>query len=160
GGAPYYSVYETKDGKWLAVGAIEKRFYEELVEKLGLAAKDLPRQHDRARWGELRVHLAEAIAGRTRAEGEKGFEGSDACVAPVLALSEVDRHPHNRARATFVTRDGVMQPAPAPRFSRTVPQMGAPPGPRGADSEAVLADWGFAPAEIAELKKAGIVGAS
>jgi alpha-methylacyl-CoA racemase len=159
-GAPWYDVYKTKDGKWLAVGAIEKRFYEELIEKLGLAAKDLPKQHDRKRWPELKAHIAEAIAGRTRSEWEKVFEGSDACVAPVLAMGEVDKHPHNVARSTFVKRDGVLQPAPAPRFSRTRPELGAPPRPRGADGEAVLADWGFAQAEIAELQRTGVIGAA
>jgi alpha-methylacyl-CoA racemase len=160
GGAPYYDVYETKDGKWLAVGAIEKRFYEELIERLGLADKDLPKQHDRKRWPELKKHIAEAIASRARAEWERAFEGSDACVAPVLALGEVDKHPHNIARSTFLKRDGVLQPAPAPRFSRTSAEMGAPPRPRGADTETVLADWGFAAAEIAELMGAGAVGAA
>ena len=158
GGAPYYDVYETKDGKWLAVGAIERRFYEELIEKLGLADKDLPKQHDRKRWPELKRHISEAIATRTRAEWERIFEGSDACVAPVLALGEVDKHPHNIARSTFLKRDGVLQPGPAPRFSRTSAEMGAPPRPRGADTETVLADWGFAAAEIAELKKASAIG--
>ena len=160
GGAPYYDVYKTKDGKWLAVGAIEKRFYEELIERLGLAGKDLPKQHDRKRWPELKEHIAAAIATRTRSEWEKAFEGSDACVAPVLAMGEVDQHPHNVARATFVRRDGVLQPAPAPRFSRTQVEMGAPPRPRGADSEAVLGDWGFSGAELADLKKAGAIGAA
>jgi alpha-methylacyl-CoA racemase len=158
GGAPYYDVYKTRDGKWLAVGAIETRFYEELIEKLGLAGKDLPKQHDRKRWPELKGRIAAAIATRTRDEWETIFEGSDACVAPVLAMGEVARHPHNRARSTFVERDGVLQPAPAPRFSRTSPEMGSAPRPRGADSEAALADWGFAPAEIAELTRAGVVG--
>jgi alpha-methylacyl-CoA racemase len=158
GGAPYYDVYATKDGKWLAVGAIEKRFYEELIEKLGLAGKDLPKQHDRKRWPELKARIAAAIATRTRDEWEKAFEGSDACVAPVLAMGEVAGHPHNRARSTFVERDGVLQPGPAPRFSRTAPELGSAPVPRGADSEAVLADWGFTPAEIAELRRTGIVG--
>jgi alpha-methylacyl-CoA racemase len=160
GGAPYYDVYQTKDGKWLAVGAIEKRFYEELIEKLGLAAKDLPKQHDRKRWPELKAQIAEVIATRTRDEWVAVFEGSDACVAPVLAMGEVDKHPHNVARSTFVKRDGVLQPAPAPRFSRTRPELGPAPRGRGADSEAVLEDWGFVPAEIAELKKAGVVGAA
>jgi alpha-methylacyl-CoA racemase len=158
GGAPYYDVYATRDGKWLAVGAIETRFYEELIEKLGLAGKDLPKQHDRKRWPELKERIAAAIATRTRDEWETIFKGSDACVAPVLAMGEVARHPHNRARSTFVERDGVLQPAPAPRFSRTAPELGSAPRPRGADSEAVLADWGFAPAEIAELNRAGVVG--
>jgi alpha-methylacyl-CoA racemase len=159
-GAPWYNVYKTKDGRWLAVGAIEQRFYAEFVERLGLGGKDLPKQHDRKRWPELKAHFAEAIAARTRDEWERAFEGSDACVAPVLALSEVDKHPHNVARSTFVKRDGVLQPGPAPRFSRTQCEMGAPPRPRGADSEAVLADWGFAEADIAELKKSGVVGAA
>jgi alpha-methylacyl-CoA racemase len=160
GGAPWYDVYKTKDGKWLSVGAIEKRFYEELVEKLGLAAAGLPKQHDRKGWPILRERFAASIASRTRDEWERMFEGSDACVAPVLAMGEVERHPHNVARATFVKRDGVLQPGPAPRFSRTKSEMGAPPRGRGTDSEAVLEDWGFAPAEVTELKKAGVVGAA
>jgi alpha-methylacyl-CoA racemase len=157
-GAPWYDVYATKDGKWLAVGAIEKRFYEEFVERLGLAASDLPKQHDRKRWPELRQRFGETIALRTRAEWERVFAGSDACVAPVLALGEVEHHPHNKVRGTFVRRDGVLQPAPAPRFSRTREEMSSPPRPRGADSEAVLRDWGFSDAEIAALQKANVVG--
>ena len=98
---------------------------------------------------------------KTRDEWERIFEGSDACVAPVLAMGEVESHPHNVARATFVRRDGVLQPGPAPRFSRTKARDGtAGAAPRGADSEAILKDWGFAAAEIAELKKAGVVGAA
>ncbi|TMJ67184.1 MAG: CoA transferase [Alphaproteobacteria bacterium] len=158
-GAPWYDVYKTRDGKWLSVGAIEKRFYEELVEKLGLASAGLPKQHDRKGWPILRERFAAAIASKTRDEWERVFEGSDACVAPVLALGEVESHPHNVARATFVRRDGVLQPGPAPRFSRTACEMGPPARGRGADSEAVLRDWGFAPAEIAELTKVGVVGA-
>jgi alpha-methylacyl-CoA racemase len=158
GGAPYYDVYTTKDGKWLSVGAIEKRFFEELVEKLGLKLAELPKQHDRKGWPELRRRFTEAIASKTRAEWERIFEKSDACVAPVLALSEIEGHPHNAARGTFVTREGVLQPRPAPRYSRTRCEMGAPGRGRGADSEAVLGDWGFATGEIAELKKAGVVG--
>jgi alpha-methylacyl-CoA racemase len=157
-GAPWYDTYRTKDGKWLAVGAIEKRFYEAFVERLGLKLGDLPKQHDRAGWPDLRRRFAEAIAARTRDEWESIFEGSDACVAPVLALGEVAQHPHNRARGTFLTHDGVLQPAPAPRFSRTVPAMGSTPRPPGADTEAVLADFGFSAAEIAALKEAGAVG--
>jgi alpha-methylacyl-CoA racemase len=158
GGAPYYDVYTTKDGKWLSVGAIEKRFFEELVEKLGLKLSELPKQHDRKGWPELRRRFAEAIASKTRAEWEAVFAKSDACVAPVLALSEIEAYPHNAARGTFVSRDGVLQPRPAPRYSRTRCEMGAPGRGRGADSEAVLGDWGFAAGEIAQLKKAGVVG--
>jgi alpha-methylacyl-CoA racemase len=159
-GAPWYDVYKTKDGKWLSVGAIEKRFYAELVEKLGLSDAELPKQHDRKGWPALRERFTAAIASRTRDEWERIFEGSDACVAPVLALGEVERHPHNVARATFTRRDGVLQPGPAPRYSRTRCEMGPPGRPRGVDSEAVLGDWGFAAAEVAELKNAGVVGAA
>jgi alpha-methylacyl-CoA racemase len=160
GGAPWYDTYRTKDDRWLAVGAIERRFYEEFVERLGLKLSDLPKQHDRAGWPDLRRRFAAAIAARTRDEWEAVFAGSDACVAPVLALGEVAQHPHNAARGTFVARDGVLQPAPAPRFSRTVPEMGRAARPPGADTEAVLADFGFAPAEIARLFETGAVGAA
>jgi alpha-methylacyl-CoA racemase len=159
-GAPWYNTYRTKDGKWLAVGAIEKRFYEEFVERLGLNMSELPRQHDHKGWPDLHRVFAEAIASKTRAEWERIFEGSDACVAPILSLGEVAEHPHNAARATFARRDGVLQPSPAPRFSRTVPEMGAPPRRPGADTESVLADFGFAAAEIDTLKKAGVIGAA
>jgi alpha-methylacyl-CoA racemase len=158
GGAPFYDVYRTKDGKWLAVGAIEARFYAEFVERLGLSERPLPQQHDRARWPELRAAFAERVATRTRAEWEATFAGSDACVAPVLSLSEVRGHPHNAARATFLTRDDVLQPAPAPRFSRTAAELGSAPSPRGADSDAVLRDWGFAQEEIVALQRRGVVG--
>src|SRR5689334_18740687 len=158
-GAPWYDVYKTKDGKWLSVGAIEKRFYEELVEKLGLASAGLPKQHDRKGWPILRERFAAAIASKTRDEWERVFEGSDACVAPVLAMGEVEKHPHNVARGTFVRRDGVLQPGPAPRFSRTLPQMGAPARGRGADGEAILRDWGLPKAEIDALTRSGVIGA-
>ena len=158
--APWYDVYETKDGKWLSVGAIEQRFYAELVDKLGLSAAGLPKQHDRKCWPTLRERIAAAIASRTRAEWERVFAGSDACVAPVLAMSEVEHHPHNVARGTFVRRDGVLQPGPAPRFSRTLPQMGAPARGRGAEGEAILRDWGLAPAEIDALARSGVIGAA
>jgi len=157
-GAPWYETYRTKDDRWLAVGAIEKRFYEAFVERLGLSLAELPKQHDRSRWPELRRRFAEAIASKTRDEWERIFAGSDACAAPVLSLAEVASHPHNAARGTFAIRDGVLQPAPAPRFSRTVPEVGAPPRPVGADTDAVLADFGFSAAEIAGLKGAGVVG--
>jgi alpha-methylacyl-CoA racemase len=159
-GAPWYDTYATKDGKWLAVGAIERRFYQELIERLGLNPADLPRQHDRNGWPELKRRFAEAIAAKSRDEWEQIFAGSDACVAPILSLAEVAHHPHNAARGTFVERDGVLQPAPAPRFSRTVPEMGAPPRQPGADTDAVLADFGFSAAEIAQLKDACVVGAA
>jgi alpha-methylacyl-CoA racemase len=159
-GAPWYDVYKTKDGKWLSVGAIEERFYAELVEKLGLGQAELPKQRDRKGWPELRRRFTEAIAGKTRAEWERIFAESDACVAPVLSFGEVEGHAHNKVRGTFRRRDGVLQPGPAPRFSRTHCEMGSAPGARGADGKAVLKDWGFAAGEIDELEKAGVVGAA
>jgi alpha-methylacyl-CoA racemase len=157
-GAPWYDAYETRDGKWLAVGAIEARFYAEFVERLGLSTADLPAQHDRIGWPELRRRFAEAIRQRTRDDWDRIFAGSDACVAPVLSLGEARQHPHNAARATFIERDGVVQPAPAPRFSRTVAEIGATPRPRGADSETILRDWGFAASEIDALRTTGVIG--
>lgn len=158
-GAPWYDVYRTKDGKWLSVGAIEARFYKEFVHKLGLDAATLPKQRDPKGWTDLRQRFAEVIAGKTRAEWERIFEGSDACVAPVLSIAEVEDHPHNKVRATFTTRDGVLQPNPAPRFSRTKPQMGPAPRQPGLDTDAVLADFGFAAEEITALKASGTIGA-
>ena len=157
-GAPWYNTYKTKDGKWLAVGAIEARFYAEFVERLGLKMSELPKQHDRKGWPDLQRRFAQTIAGKTRDEWERIFEGSDACVAPILTLGEVASHPHNAARATFTERDGVLQPAPAPRFSRTVPDMGRSPQKPGADTDVVLGDFGFSAGEISKLKETGVVG--
>lgn len=158
-GAHFYNVYETKDGKWVSIGSIEQRFYADLLERLGLAGEQLSKQHDRAQWPALTKRLAEMFRTKTRAEWEQVFEGSDACFAPVLSFSEVADHPHNAARKAFVMRDGVLQPSPAPRFSRTVPEIGAPPREIGADTNEVLASSGFADSEIADLIKRGIVGA-
>jgi alpha-methylacyl-CoA racemase len=158
GGAPWYDTYATRDGQYMAVGAIEGRFYAELLDRLGLANAGLPDQHDRARWPVLRAKFAEAFAGRARAEWEQVFAGSDACVVPVLSWSEAPRHPHNAVRGVFIERDGVPQPAPAPRFSRTPPQVGAPPRPVGADTRAVLVDYGLSETRIDDLIARGIVG--
>lgn len=158
GGAPWYDTYATRDGGYMSVGAIEGRFYAEMIERLGLKDAGLPSQHDRARWPELRQRFADAFAGRTRAEWEAAFKDSDACVVPVLGLSEASGHPYNVARNVFVTRDGVPQPAPAPRFSRTPPEAGSAPRPVGADTESVLADWGLPAVEITALKTQGVIG--
>ncbi|MGD9952747.1 MAG: CaiB/BaiF CoA transferase family protein [Burkholderiales bacterium] len=153
-GAPWYDCYETKDGKHMAVGAIEAKFFAELVERLRLA--DVPPQHERARWPEMRELFASAFRQKTRDEWSAVFEGSDACVAPVLSFSEAKRHAHNVARASFVTRAGVEQPAPAPRFSATPAEVRRDPPERGALGGEALADWGFDDAAIARLRKAGL----
>jgi alpha-methylacyl-CoA racemase len=157
-GAPWYDVYETRDGQFVSIGSIEKRFYADLLERLGLTGETLPAQHDRQGWPVLRARFTEIFKSRTRAEWETVFEGSDACFAPVLSISEVADHPHNALRETFVVRDGVQQPAPAPRFSRTVPVLDVPPRPAGADTASVLASIGYSEVEISELLRSGVAG--
>ncbi|MEZ5817812.1 MAG: CaiB/BaiF CoA-transferase family protein [Hyphomicrobiaceae bacterium] len=157
-GAPWYDVYETKDGKWVSIGAIEKRFYADLLVRLGLAEEKLPAQHDRNGWPVLRSRFTEIFKSRTRSEWEVAFEGSDACFAPVLAISEVTQHPHNAVRDTFLTRDGVQQPGPAPRFSRTRPELSSSPREAGSDTRAILAAAGYDEAQIAELEADRVVG--
>ncbi len=157
-GAPWYDVYETRDGQFVSIGSIEKRFYADLLERLGLTGETIPAQHDRQGWPVLRARFTEIFKSRTRAEWETVFEGSDACFAPVLSISEVADHPHNALRETFVVRDGVQQPAPAPRFSRTVPVLDVPPRPAGADTASVLASIGYSEVEISELLRSGVAG--
>ena len=115
-GAPFYDVYETADGKWMAVGAIEPTFYSALLEGLGLNEQDLPEQNDQTRWPEMRERFASIFHRRTREEWEAVFEGTDGCATPVLSPWEAPTHPHNRARKTFQEVDGIMQPSPVPRF--------------------------------------------
>jgi alpha-methylacyl-CoA racemase len=156
GGAPWYDTYATKDGGHLAVGAIEPQFYAELLERLGLAGEPLPAQHDRAGWPVLRARFAAVFAGRTRAEWVAAFDGSDACVAPVLSFSEARAHAHNVARATFVESGGIAQPAPAPRFSRTPGAIRRAAPERGEHGRDALRDWGFGDAEADELERMGV----
>jgi alpha-methylacyl-CoA racemase len=157
GGAPFYGVYETSDGEHVAVGALEPRFYAELLGGLGLDPAELPAQGDRDRWPELRDRLAAAFRTRTRAEWAEVFEGSDACVMPVLRPSEATVHPHNQDRGTFVAVGDVPQPAPAPRFSRTPPATPEPAPRPGAHTHEVLASSGFDPEEIASLRASGAI---
>jgi alpha-methylacyl-CoA racemase len=143
GGAPFYGVYETSDGGWMAVGALEPRFYAELVDRLGLdpGDADATGRSDPSRWPALRERLAAAFATRTREEWRAAFAGSDACVAPVLSMTEAQRDEHLVARGTFAEHDGVVQPAPTPRFSRTPGSIGRrPPRPGEHDAE-VPTDW-------------------
>ena len=155
-GAPWYDTYETADGRFVAVGAIEARFYAELLLRMGLAQAALPAQHDRAGWPILRARFAEVFRARTRDEWCRVFEGSDACLAPVLSFAEAKAHPHNVARGAHVTVGGVDQPAPAPRFSRTPGAVRRPPPERGALGRDALADWGFAPDDIERLRGEGL----
>ncbi|HSF01818.1 MAG TPA: CoA transferase, partial [Solirubrobacterales bacterium] len=158
GGAPFYDVYATADGRWVAVGALEDEFFAALVEGLGLDPGWRVWRADRARWPELRGRFAGVFKTRTLDEWCAMMEGSDVCFAPVLSLDEAPEHPHNRARSTFVTVDGVTQPAPAPRFSRSRPGIPRPPARRGEHTDEALRDWGFSDAEIAELRRAGACG--
>jgi len=155
-GAPWYDTYATRDGRHVAVGAIEPRFYDELLRRLGLAHEPLPAQHDRSGWPMLRARFAAAFAARTRDEWMREFADSDACVAPVLAFGEAVAHPHAVARGSYASVGGVTQPAPAPRFSRTPGAIGGPPPERGSGGRAALADWGFADDEIDALHGQGV----
>jgi alpha-methylacyl-CoA racemase len=158
GGAPFYATYRCADGKWIAVGALEPKFYARLLELLRLDDPALLQQHDPSIRQRLRQALADAFASRPRQEWMDALEGSDACVAPVLSLDEAPEHPHNAARQTFVTRDGVVQPAPAPRFSRSKPELDLPPPEPGQHTLEILAELGYAPERLEEMRISRIVG--
>ncbi|WP_417728509.1 CaiB/BaiF CoA transferase family protein [Roseovarius sp.] len=156
-GAPFYNVYETADGRYLAVGSIEGRFFKELVTRLGLPEDFLDLQWDRQAWPKLRLALQARIAERTMAQWTETFEGSDACVTPVLTLAEAAGHPQFTERGAFIEPGGLPQPAAAPRFADTpAHQPGKPPAP-GADTTAVLARWGVPSGRISELIAASVV---
>ncbi|MFB7267505.1 CaiB/BaiF CoA transferase family protein [Streptomyces nojiriensis] len=140
GGCPFYGTYETSDGGYMAVGALEQQFYDTFTELLGIGDR-APARKDPARWGELREAVAARFRTRTREEWTAVFEGTDACVAPVLSLREAPGHPHLAARGTFTDFGGIVQPAPAPRFSATPARVTSGPALPGADTESVAADW-------------------
>lgn len=154
-GAPWYDTYATRDGEHYAIGAIEPKFYAELVSRLGLDPATLPAQHDRARWPELRARFAAAFATRTRREWDDVFAGSDACAAPVLSLAEATQHPHAQARRAHVEVAGIVQPAPAPRFSRTPGRIRSAPPERGEGGGDALRDWGFDASARMRLRELG-----
>ena len=156
-GAPFYEVYETSDGQWVAVGAIEPQFYAALLSVLGLDAAALPDRDDRANWPGLKERFASVFRTRTRDEWVAAAEGADACLAPVLTPLEATRHPHNDARGTFLELHGVPQPAPAPRFSRSRLDPPAPPQQPGASTEAALAGFGFDATDVEKLRAAGVL---
>jgi alpha-methylacyl-CoA racemase len=157
GGAPFYDTYPCRDGRHVAVGAIEPQFYAQLLEGLGLTGRLPGGQHERQHWPEQRRLIAEVIASRTRDEWTAVFEGTDACLTPVLGLTEAPAHPHLAARGTFVDGPGGPQPGPAPRFSRTPGAVRGTPRAAGADTRSALRAWGFEPDEVAALEQAGAV---
>ena len=155
-GAPFYEVYETADGQWMAVGGIESQFYAELIRGLGLEGDpSLPAQMARDDWPTLRARFTEVFKTRTRDEWAAVFDGTDACVVPVLSPWEAPDHPHNVARSTFVEVEGAVQPAPAPRFSRTPSAISSPPSPPGADTVSGLVEWGVSESDVAKLRESG-----
>jgi alpha-methylacyl-CoA racemase len=155
GGAPFYDTYECADGRYVAVGAQESQFFALLVSTLGLT--DVPPQHDRAGWPKMRAMFETAFRSRTRDEWAAIFAEVDGCVAPLLDLAEAPTGAHLAARGTFTEAFGVVQPAPAPRFSRTPGRIGSAPTAPGADSVEVLRKWGFAGAEVDRLVADGVV---
>lgn len=157
-GAPYYDVYRCADGLYVSVAAIEEKFQQILVRMLGF--DDFPDVRDRQNWPAARQLLVAKFAERTRAEWAEHFDGSDACVAPVLSLREAPGHHHNAARATFVEIDGVVQPAPVPRFSATPSRMPTPPESPGASTTEALAAWGIDAQRITALGQRGLIGLS
>jgi alpha-methylacyl-CoA racemase len=152
GGAPYYDTYATADDKYVSVGAIEPKFFAELAQRIGLPEPFASRQNDRRLWPEMREAFAAIFSKRTRDEWCELLEGSDACFAPVLSILEAPQHAHARARQAFIEVDGVVQPAPAPRFERSVPATPKPAPRVGEHTEEVLREAGFSPAQIAALR--------
>jgi alpha-methylacyl-CoA racemase len=157
GAAHFYATYECADGKYIAIGSIEPQFYAELLKHTGIDDDAFKPQMDPRAWPELKRNLAAQIKTKTRDEWCKAMEGTDVCFAPVLDMNEAPLHPHNQARKTFVDINGVTQPAPAPRFSRTAAAVQSPPAAAGEHSEAVLREWGFSDDRLAGLKARGIV---
>ena len=153
-GAHFYDVFECADGEWVSIGSIEPQFYALLLEKTGVSA-EFAVQMDRSKWPQLKEKLAAVFRTKTRAQWNEIMEGTDVCYAPVLRMSEAAQHPHNVARNTFVEVAGITQPAPAPRYSRTITNVPTPPAHAGEHTRAVLADWGFDADRIDALVAAG-----
>jgi len=156
-GAHFYEVYETSDGKFVSIGSIEAKFYEELLDLSGLKGQELPNQMDRTAWPALKKQLTKIFKSKTRDEWCKIMEGSDVCFAPVLSMEEAPKHAHNRHRGTFVEVEGVVQPGPAPRFSRTPGKVQRPPASPGEHTEEALGDWGFSSVELQKLRAHGAI---
>lgn len=157
GGAPFYDVYRCADGEWIALGSIEPQFYQLLRDKAGLSDPAFDAQMDRARWPELKEKLVRVIAAKTRAEWCAIMEGTDVCFAPVLEMDEAPSFPHNAERSVFVTVEGVVQPAPAPRFAATPGAVQSPPPQIGEHNVAALRDWGLPQERVDALKAKGVI---
>ncbi|MCF8879527.1 CoA transferase [Hyphobacterium sp. SN044] len=160
GATPFYRCYETSDGGFMAVGAIEPQFYAQLLAGLNMPAEDAAKQWDKSDWPRLEAEFTQRFASKTRAEWTTVFEGTDACVSPVLSLTEAPDHPHNAARGTFLTADGLTQPAPAPRFAGTPAKTGRGPFFAGEDTREILMGLGVEPGEIDRMVSEGIAGES
>jgi alpha-methylacyl-CoA racemase len=158
GGAPFYRCYETSDGRYVAVGAVENKFYADLIDGLGFDPALVATQNDRAQWPALMPVFEAAFKTRTRAEWEAVFATRDACVTPVLSMVEAPRYPHNVERDCFVEADGHLQVAPPVRFGRTPAAVGRPSPEKGADNERILTELGFDDAEIEKLRAVGATG--
>jgi alpha-methylacyl-CoA racemase len=157
-GAHFYDVYETSDGRYVSVGSIEPQFYAELLRLSGLGEDgDLPNQMDRGQWPAMKERLAAIFKSKTRDEWCEVMEHTDVCFAPVLSIAEAPQHPHNVERGTFVEQSGIVQPAPAPRFSRTEAQISGPPAHAGQHTDEILRDWGFDDSDVVKLRDAGAV---
>ena len=159
GGAPFYRCYETRDGKFVSIASIEAKFYDLLLEKTGIKGQEnLPAQFDKTQWPEMNIRFEAVFKTKTRDEWCEIMEGSDVCFAPVLTFNEAPDHPHNKARGTFVDVEGVLQPNPAPRFSRTPGSVKGAAPDYGQNTGDGLLEWGFGAAEIDELMKENVVG--
>lgn len=154
---PFYAVYRTADGGHVAVGALEPEFFAALLDGLDIDPETVPAQGDRESWHEMRRIFGERFATETRDYWAERFSGSDACVVPVLSLGEAVRHHHNQGRGTFVTKEGVSQPSPAPRFSETPSELRSGPVAPGADTDAILASLGYSGEDIVKLRRSGAV---
>ena len=151
GGAHFYDTYETRDAKWISLGSIEPQFYALLLQKTGITDPEFQAQMDRAKWPSLKTKIAAVIKTKTRSEWDALMEGTDVCYAPVLSLSEAPNHPHNKARQTFIELEGVVQPAPAPRFSRTPAAPCQPVRGVAWDTRALLSELGYDEASITQM---------
>ena len=157
GGAHFYDAYECADGKFISIGALEPQFYTLLLEKCGIDDLKFQDQMNRDNWPLLKIRIAAIFKTKTRSEWCTILEGTDACFAPILDMDEAPHHPHNKARKTFIEIDGVMQPAPAPRFSRTPPDIQGPPVIPGAHTRVALSEWGISDEDIGLLAEYGAI---